>query len=246
MPEGSVYNEHAPKLIERGFYPLVIGPGTKKPQHYVPSLSEFHDTAGWTHEARPPDTSPQPGAGVGLRCGKQPDGTYVVALDWDRDDAAIAAMETFPPGVAKEGARGFTTLYRSRRPIPTRPFKINGAMAVQVLSDGTQTVLPPSVHPDTKRPYVWAGRFSLYDVRPSDLPELPEDYIERIEAILRPLGYAPEPEKPRSNGHDPDAGENPYWDLNKLALRNLALWVPDLGLYKCKRKRGPHAPPMRR
>ena len=38
MPEGSVYNEHAPKLIERGFYPLVIGPGTKKPQHYVPSL----------------------------------------------------------------------------------------------------------------------------------------------------------------------------------------------------------------
>jgi hypothetical protein len=119
-------------------------------------------------------------------------------------------------------------------------------MAVQVLSDGTQTVLPPSVHPDTKRPYVWAGRFSLYDVRPSDLPELPEDYIERIEAILRPLGYAPEPEKPRSNGHDPDAGENPYWDLNKLALRNLALWVPDLGLYKCKRKRGPHAPPMRR
>ena len=29
---------------------------------------------------------------------------------------------------------------------------------------------------------------------------LPEDYVERIEAILRPLGYGPEPEKPQHNG----------------------------------------------
>jgi AAA domain/Bifunctional DNA primase/polymerase, N-terminal len=236
-----IYNEHAPKLIERGFYPIVIGPGTKKPQHYVPSLGEYHDTSGWANNKRPPDKPQQPGAGVGLRCGPQPGGGYVVGIDWDRDDAAIAALDAFPQTVSKTGQKGFTAFYYSDKPVPAKDFLIGKVAAAQVLGAGRQTVLPPTVHPDTGRPYAWDSEYTLYSLRPSDLPKLPEDYIERIEAILRTLGYEPAPEKPRSNGHDHDASENPYWDLNKLALRNLALWVPDLGLYKCKRKRGPHA-----
>ena len=59
MSELSVYDSNAPKLLERGFFPLPIGPDSKKPQHFVPSLNEFHDTQGWTHPARRPETSPQ-------------------------------------------------------------------------------------------------------------------------------------------------------------------------------------------
>ena len=122
--------------------------------------------------------------------------------------------------------------------MPSRDFIINKATAVQVLSTGRQTVLPPSVHPDTKKPYAWDTEHTLYNVNPPDLPPLPEDYVARIEAILRPLGYEPEPEKPKGNGHDSDAGDNPFRELNKVALRNLIAWVPDLGLYKCKRRSG--------
>jgi len=124
MAEPSVYDVHAPKLRERGFFPLSIGPNSKKPQHFVPSLNEFHDTQGWTHSARQPETSPQPGAGIGVRLGRQADGTYVVALDWDNEEAAIVAMDLFPPTVTKEGRRGFTAFYRSSQPIMSRDFKL--------------------------------------------------------------------------------------------------------------------------
>ena len=133
MSGPSTYDLHAPQLLARGFFPLSIGPGTKKPQHFVPSLNEYHDTAGWTRPARRPQTSPQPGAGIGVRLGKQTDNTYVIALDWDNEDAAIAAiaaMDAFPRTVTKEGRRGFTAFYRSSKPIPSRDFKLRGHVAV--------------------------------------------------------------------------------------------------------------------
>src|SRR6516164_187516 len=193
MSGPSTYDTHAPQLLARGFFPLSIGPATKKPQHFVPSLNEFHDTQGWTHPARQPETSPQPGAGIGVRLGKQADGTYVIALDWDNEDAAIAAMDT----------------------------------------------LPPSVHPDIRRPYTWTSKYTLYSVFSGELPALPDDYIEKIENILRPLGYEPtlqpEPGEPHNGGDD---DSNPFQELNNLALRNLAAWIPELNLYGCRRRVG--------
>jgi hypothetical protein len=238
MSELSTYDLHAPQLLARGFFPLPIGPGTKKPQHFVPSLSEFHDTTGWTHPQRRPETSPQPGAGIGVRLGQQADGTCVVALDWDNDDAAIAAMDVFPPTVTKEGQRGFTAFYKVSGSVPTRDFRVDGRVVVQVLSDGRQTVVPPSIHPDTKRPYTWTSKYTLYNASVSDLPTLPDDYAELIETILRPLGYEPEPNKAGAgNGHDTE-GDTPFQELNNLALRNLAAWIPDLNLYGCRRRVG--------
>ncbi len=243
MSELSVYDSNAPKLVEHGYYPLVIGPCSKEPKVYVPSEKRFVLEAGWQHPRRNVTTSPQPDAGLGLRCGPQPGGGHVVAFDWDNDDAAIASMDVFQSTVSKAGARGFTSFYYSEEPIPSRDFRINDTMAMQVLSTGKQTVLPPSIHPDTKKPYAWDSNHTLYSMRPSDLPRLPGDYIERIEAILRPLGYEPEPEKPaNANGKDhDDTGDNPFKKLNALALRNLVKWVPDLGLYALKRVRGYHA-----
>jgi putative DNA primase/helicase len=241
MSDPSTYDLHAPQLLVGGFFPLSIGPGTKKPQHFVPSLNEFHDTRGWTHLARRPETSPQPGAGISARMGKQSNGTYVVALDWDNDKAAVDAMVSFAPTVTKEGQRGFTAFYRSSNPVPSRDFKINGLVAVQVLSDGRQTVVPPTMHPDVNRPYVWTSKFTLYNTAVGDLPILPDDYIARIETILRPLGYEADAPEPETNGHDTEEDDNPFQQLNSLALKNLAAWVPDLGLYGCRLRRGPHA-----
>jgi hypothetical protein len=170
--------------------------------------------------------------------GKQADGTCVVALDWDNDDAAIAAMDAFPPTVTKEGQRGFTAFYKSSCSVPTRDFRLDGRVVVQVLSDGRQTVVPPSIHPDTKRPYTWTSKYTLYNASVSDLPTLPNNYVELIETILRPLGYESEPAKAEAvNGHDTE-GDTPFQELNNLALRNLAAWIPDLNLHGCRRRVG--------
>ncbi len=233
--EPSVYDIHAPKLRDGGFYVHPIGPGTKEPQYYVPSESRYRGIENWNHPARPMETLPQPGAGIGLRTGLQPDGTFVVALDWDDDRAFLSAMDDIAiwSPVQKVGKRGGTTLYRSAHAIPSRDFRLNGKLAVQVLAEGKQTVLPPTIHPETNKPYSYGDdRATLDGCRASELPLLPDDYIERIEAILRPLGgYEPEPETPQhveGNGHDPDGGDaNPFKELNRIALRNLKLWVPD-------------------
>ena len=64
----------------------------------------------------------------------------------------------------------------------------------QVLSSGRQTVLPPTLHPDTGAPYTWESKFTLYDVQRDELPLLPENYLELLKEMLGPLGYVEEPE----------------------------------------------------
>jgi hypothetical protein len=226
----SIYDTNAPALCALGYYVHPIGPGTKEPQCYVPSKGEYEGIRGWTHAKRPVETSPQPGAGIGLRTGKQPNGEWVVALDWDNEDAAIASMDVIELAspISKQGKRGFTTFHRSTKEVRSRDFPIGGVVAVQVLSDGRQTVLPPTVHPDTKRPYTWADKYTLYNVNVSELPLLPDNYVEHIEKLLRPLGYEPEPVKPQTNGHAEQ--ESPFRELNLQARKNVAAWVPSLNL----------------
>lgn len=58
-----------------------------------------------------------------------------------------------------------------------------------------------------------------------------------IEEALRPFGYQQEPERPKANGYDTEASEDPWRRLNQLALANLDKWVPQLGLDDCVRLR---------
>jgi hypothetical protein len=114
-----------------------------------------------------------------VRCGNG-----IVALDYDDNDAALIISEAFPnTPVNKEGQRGWTAFYRADFDVPSQNFyDANGKKVLEVLSAGKQTVIPPSVHPDTKQPYKWTNGRSLYDTSPAELPPLPRDYIERITA----------------------------------------------------------------
>jgi AAA domain len=102
--------------------------------------------------------------------------------------------------------------------------------------------VPPSIHLDTRRPYNWTNGASLYDTPLDQLPQLPADYRERIMALgYKPAGHgdaAPEGETPEDRNDD-GYDDSPYHEINDLALKNLAGWVPDLGLYKLRRRSGP-------
>jgi AAA domain/Bifunctional DNA primase/polymerase, N-terminal len=230
-----IYDGFAPLLRERGYFPLPIAPGTKAPHRYVPSQSAYELFTGWS-ERPEPLTTPQPKAGIGVRTG-----SGIVVLDYDNEDAALRVSETIVSHVNKAGMRGWSAFFRADFPVPSENFvNDDGELMLQVLSDGRQTVLPPSIHPDTGQPYRWTNGRSLYDTAPRDLPELPADYRERIMA----LGYQPGGKKKTANEangnvHDgPTTFEGPFQDINNLAMQNMALWVPELGLYKLRRERG--------
>jgi hypothetical protein len=240
-----VYDENAPKLAGMGYFPIPVAPANvtyvakKSPVVFDPYDNRYINLADWNTMATPV-TSPQPGANIGVRCGNG-----IVALDYDDNDAALIISEAFPnTPVNKEGQRGWTAFYRADFDVPSQNFyDANGKKVLEVLSAGKQTVIPPSVHPDTKQPYKWTNGHSLYDTPPSELPLLPRDYRERILA----LGYAPQ-QKPRvEEKFDPETGEiqngfgdNPCAELNAAALSNLPAWVLAL-LPDAKRRKGRYA-----
>ena len=109
---------------------------------------------------------------IGLLCGKL---SGVVAVDIDKDSALD--MVPLSP-VVKRGAKG-----------ETRFFKYNGEvnfkrhdLGIELLSNGNQTVIPPSVHPDTGQAYKWTTPDTLLDYDIDDLPVLPDDWFDAVGA----------------------------------------------------------------
>jgi hypothetical protein len=166
-----IYDRHSVQLMQHGLHPVPISPlgfeAKKCPVRFNPNSMTFIKLNDWN--TIPPITDPQPGANIGVLMGKG-----VVALDYDHDEAAVIISDALPPSpVNKAGERGFTAYYRTDREIPSEDF-INGdgELVLQVLSSGKQTVIPPSIHPDTFQPYRWTNGHSLYDTPPEELPLL--------------------------------------------------------------------------
>jgi hypothetical protein len=115
----------------------------------------------------------------------------VVALDVDTEDAAqLAAIRAAVPAspVAKAGAKGFTAFYRAApgAVIPSRHFAAGRKQGIcDLLSTGTQTVLPPSPHP-AGHAYRWLTVDTLLTVQARELPEAPADIAGRLESALAP------------------------------------------------------------
>jgi hypothetical protein len=209
-------------------------PGTDFPmvgwQDYCIERASIHTTAAWGRRMD------RRGGGLGLACGFG----GLVAVDID-DESLIAPLRMVLPEivVAKVGRKGLTAFYRADKPLPSR----NYSGLLDFLSGGKQTVLPPSIHPDTGRPYVWITARSLFDMALQELPLITVEHVAAMEQVLRAHGWdAPESAQPRG-----DAGERTilsaggsgaaslFREVNDRALADLAAWVPALGLQRCYR-----------
>jgi hypothetical protein len=162
MTGSCVLGEWAPFYRERGFWPRPISPNTKA-CHF----------AGWQKpdpeialEVRQRWLSDHGHCGMGLLMGSPfPDGTTLGALDIDHDDytrIGRAVLRDPPCGrVSKKGAVFFV---RVRGRLSNPEFKVQGDQAkscgkvAECLFVKKLCVIPPTVHPETQRPYEWIGR----------------------------------------------------------------------------------------
>lgn len=238
----SPYAVASRRLVDMGYSVIPVLPGSKQPGKHVHGTwygeidwQRFGDRLPTKFEL--PIWSKWPEAGI---CLVLDDSVKVVDIDSDDPEIIAAVLAVLPPSsVRKRGAKGFSVFYRGSPAIVSRPFNIRpqGSMkpirAVDLLAKGRQTVLPPTIHPETEEPYAWIDDDSLADLEPQDLPELPDGIEDRIREALQPYGFTEEVVKRDFIGVE--AGDSVWREIKDLALANLDLWVPDLGIPLAKR-----------
>lgn len=238
----NIYADNAPRYIEAGYSPLPIMPGGKAPGYtgggYSRGLSSWADLcsiqpsaaqfSAWSRDTV--------SAGIGLALGYR----GVVAIDLDYGDGEIREIiESLLPGpeFRKVGRNGYTEFYqcsgmKSRKitlPIGEEKNGRPGLMSVcEILADGKQTVIPPTIHPNTGRPYEWVDD-PLSMIKPEDLPEIHIDFAQQVIDALDAAGYRRQHSTGKSEYRGNAEDANPVWaELKERALMNLDAWVPSL------------------
>ncbi len=241
----------AAQLVANGYSPLPIKPSEKMPGAY--SKGAWYLMRDWSRFCTRQPTEFElrlwkgwPDANVGLACGRG-----LLAFDIDRDDLVEPILAALPPIlVAKRGRKGLTAFFAGDTDvIRSRGFSIDKLACMDLISEGKQTVIPPSIHPNTGEPYVWTTKRTLLDTRLDELPVIDESHVAAVVEVLKSFGYNPNDQggrfKPIEGGHGielKDAASEAaefFRTLNEDALANLHAWVPRVGLSRLER-RGNH------
>lgn len=96
-----------------------------------------------------------------------PDKSFPVTIDIDVDNGALVSYVEITIGadcLKKRGKKGMSFLVRAIGDIKSRAMHLyhdgKKMPAGDILAKGKQTVIPPSVHPDTQLPYMWYGKLN--------------------------------------------------------------------------------------
>lgn len=189
------FTSYARSYHAKGFPVVPLPKGKKGPR--IPNWNQFCKTLP-TQELMEQWLRDPSSHGIGLCCGEQ---SGVIGLDVDLDindpvkRSIYEAIEPFLQGspIEKVGKKGFTRLFRYNGE-KSRSLKVkiqgNDYGVLDILSDGRQTVLPGSLHPDTGQPYRWTGTKELLDLDDEELPALDSNNISSIETILKQMSDA--------------------------------------------------------
>ncbi len=173
-----IFGDYAQKYYENGL--AVIPVNGKKPlvlnwnkySESLPTQDEVDKWAGMYSDAN-----------IGIVCGKASNLTIV---DFDFTGQESEKVEKLlksilpPTSVIKKGARGWSNFYQYKNMGDIKSVDRNGQRLVDFLSDEKQTVIPPSVHPDTKSPYLWTSPDTLESIAICDLPKLDNHVVSKI------------------------------------------------------------------
>jgi len=220
------------KLVDMGYSAIPVLPGTKRPGSMA--QGRWHGDMDWQRFCDRLPTDIESGiwsrwdnAGVCVALGKA--SGNLIAMDVDTDNQSIqrAIESVLPPSpVQKAGRKGYTSFYRASAGLVSRAYNVNGERVLDLLAHGKQTLLPPTLHPDTQKPYYWLTEDTLEHVAPDHLPFIGDDVADRLGAILAPFGYYAPVERPASS----DGADSLFREVNDRALERLDLWVPLLGI----------------
>jgi len=262
----SPYHTVAANLRDNGFHAMPVRPGFKVPGDYH---GQWGNLSGWAKycDAMPPEFLHEkwedwPDAGVCVAHGK----AIGLDLDTDRKDVAKALSDAVALShVRRRGQKGWMGYYRPGSGLDGLTARVRWydpevfttgqdgtrhySPVVELLLHGTQSVLPPSIHPDTLKPYEWLTPDTLENCDISELPEFVGQDLDAMDRELKKIGLQRQtPRKVHNSEYERSAAsdhdlEKPFGrSLNDRAMEPQALdqWWPALDMPK-SRQRGPGA-----
>ena len=124
--------------------------------------------------------------GIGIPVGRA-NKICVVDIDHATEDEYKIIDSNIPKSpYARKGAKGEARLYRQPMTYstPVRQIKKKDKVIVEFFYSNRQLVIPPSIHPDTKKRYVWTQETFGPDTDVSEMPELGDNRDIVIEKLL--------------------------------------------------------------
>lgn len=177
----NVFHDNAPQYWASG---LPVIPLRKRSK--APLLKDWRQFASDmpSEAARELWLNNYPQSNVGLPFGPA-SGLCAIDVDTDDEELVKAIEDCLPVSPWRRvGKKGYAAVYRWQG---QRACKIKGeqSMVCELLSEGNQLVLPPSIHPDTGQPYV--ANTNLWEVM-DDIPALGVDIEQRLREALAAKG----------------------------------------------------------
>lgn len=175
-----VFGDFAMKYYEAGYSVIPLIEADKRPaidewSKYCEQMPTNEEIERWESEF--------PNANIGFCLGKA---SNICAVDFDMTFGPCEEIENFllgylpPTPLVKKGKKGWTRFYKYNDE-PAKKFNKKSGdtqqRMIDFLSHGNQTVAPPSIHPETKQPYVWLFEDAV-NINVVDLPSLPTGFFD--------------------------------------------------------------------
>jgi len=164
---GWMFGENAEKLVQHGLSIIPTKgkiPQVKKWQNYCSKIVDEQTLEEWEEKYA--------SLNIGLCTGEA---SGVIALDIDTDDKAV--LDILPKSaIVKRGQKGETRFFKYNPKY--KNITVQGV--VELLTNGRQTIIPPSIHPETGESYVWVDQ-SLENK--DELEELPGTILTILESL---------------------------------------------------------------
>lgn len=181
--EMSIFNENARLYWGKGYPAIPLVSGQKRP-----AIQGWQEMANRlpTEEEREIWLATFPNGNIGMPMGPA---SGLVAIDIDTDDPKVLEVidGILPPSPwERVGKKGSVRIYRYSVEQTTRIKDANGSTLVEILSQGSQIVLPPSIHPDTQKPYT--ANCNLYELDPNTIPTLPPNFEKVLREAFKAAG----------------------------------------------------------
>lgn len=231
-----IFRDHAPKLYQNGF--SIFWANGKRPT--LPGWQNYRD-----HQATEPEfeswLDQKPDMNIGI-----PMGPYngMVAVDIDFGELfeypenheilniwAEHIRELLPYSPLYRKGKKFYAAYFRYSGQTGGPFEVNGVKVGDFITAG-QTIIPPSVHPETHAPYEWITDHALADYDREELQDVLTDFTDldftKFKAALSTfitldaVPRKPDPvkqRKPRAAGTASPGGIGRNNELKKPTLR---------------------------